>query len=922
MIPVLLSYLSVVSACTFIALGLHAYKQNPKAILNRLFVCLCLSLATWAFSYSFVYSASTKEIAWQWYKVSSLGWCTFMSIGSHFLLKLSGKEMVKEWKLYPILYVPPIFFLYKVFFDTLLVEDLIQGPFGWVEVLSEDKTWILVFLGYTGSLLFFSFYILYNRGKTAELKIERKQAMLIVRAGFVSTCLGFSSNLVAPLLNITQLPALAPIFILIFAFGAYIAITKYKAMALDPIITEDKILSLIDDMVILLDRKLKIIKCNPQFLQIFGFEPNQVISHDVADIFPELKDHLKTDHLQEQTMELELQDYNGENIPVRVSIVKIYDQFNELARILLVIHDIRPIVNLRLEIQKHKETQRNLEELQRELEQKVEERTSKLMEVNKKLISEAQGREKLYQELIRKEENFRILSESFPDPVAILSSSGNIAYANQAFAQFLNTLPIEPAEALTTLKGACQDGGIGALQIGEMHLEVRSFSLPGEELANVFVIRDMTELIKSEKELRESQKKYQQILEEIREGYYETDLKGRFVFFNNSWLRILKLSTSELKGQSYKKIVMPEYVSKVFVEFNSVYNSKTPKDNVEIKIINGKGDIKDLEISICPITDSTGNVTGFRGIARDMTERKKQEALLKESEERFKILFNSIKYPIFLLEKGYIVDCNPATFSIFGGDRKSIIGKSPVELSPPTQPDGTPSVEAGILYMKRAWEGESLSFEWKHKRLDGSVFDAEVRLERVMLHGKVYLLAVIYDITDRKRFEEELKLISIKDELTGLFNRRGFKELGERLLKTASRLNKGVFLVFFDLNHLKYINDTFGHSAGDLALLKFAKILRENFRGDDVIARIGGDEFVVLAMETEPSFDLNSIEKRIQDSINAYNELNELPFKLSASIGIVRWGPESAISLETLLIEADRLMYEDKTKKKKGLFVG
>jgi|GEM_PF-843847 len=916
MIPLLFSYLSVASACTFIALGMHAYKQNPKAFLNRLFLTLSLSLATWAFPYSFVYSAPTKEIAWQWYKVSAIGWCTFMSIGSHFLLQLSGKQMGKGWKLYPILYGPPVFFLYKVFFDTLLVEDLIQGPFGWIEILSHNKTWPLIFLTYTGSLLFWSLYIVYKWGKTTEVKMERKQAMLLVKAGFIATCLGIISNLIAPLLNIRYLPALAPILLLIFAWGAYVAITKYKAMSLDPIITEDKILSLIGDMVILLDRKLRIIKCNPQFLVVFGFEQSEVILHDINEIFPEVTRYLTPENYQNGSVELELPSHNREMIPVKMSVVHIYDQFGELAGVVLVIQDIRALVNLRLEIERHKETQRNLQELQKELEQKVEERTSTLLEFNKKLIFEAQEKEKLYQELIKKEESFRMLLESFPDPVAILSSSGEIKYANQAFAQLLQTAEGSFSELLARIKDAYRSGAVAELQMGERQMELRSFSLLGEDVADVVVIRDVTELRKREIELRESQKKYAQILEEIREGYYETDLKGRFVFFNPSWLRTLKLSESELMGMSYKKIVVPEYVDKIFLEFNNVYKNKTPKDNVTVKVIDGKGYIKDLEISICPIIDYQGNITGFRGMARDMTQRKRQEAALKESEERFRILFNTLKYPIFLLDKGIIVDCNPATFWMFGGDRDSIIGKSPIELSPPFQPDGQSSKEKGYMYMKRAWEGESLSFEWQHMRLDGSLFETEVRLERVALPGKVYLLAVIYDITERKRFEEELKLISIKDELTGLYNRRGFKELGERLLMTAARQNKGVFLVFSDLNYLKHINDTYGHSAGDLALKELARILKERFRGDDVVARIGGDEFAVLAMEAEGILDPDSIERRLKDGISALNQLHRLPFEISASIGITKWGPESSVSLEILLVEADRLMYEDKAKKK------
>lgn len=113
------------------------------------------------------------------------------------------------------------------------------------------------------------------------------------------------------------------------------------------------------------------------------------------------------------------------------------------------------------------------------------------------------------------------------------------------------------------------------------------------------------------------------------------------------------------------------------------------------------------------------------------------------------------------------------------------------------------------------------------------------------------VIKISMDITGRKKTEEELYALSFRDELTGLYNRRGFITLARQQLKIASRMNKGMLLLFADFDELKRINDIFGHKAGDRALLGVSDILKGIFRESDIIARIGGDEFVVLAVETE-----------------------------------------------------------------------
>jgi diguanylate cyclase (GGDEF)-like protein len=199
--------------------------------------------------------------------------------------------------------------------------------------------------------------------------------------------------------------------------------------------------------------------------------------------------------------------------------------------------------------------------------------------------------------------------------------------------------------------------------------------------------------------------------------------------------------------------------------------------------------------------------------------------------------------------------------------------------------------------------GDAIIFTRKGKELpDLSVIEAFVNQASVALH--------------HRKAEEELRALSLVDELTGLYNRRGFLTLAEQQVKIANRAQRGLLLLFADLDRLKWINDTLGHAEGDRAIQEAAAIMKHCFRESDIVARLGGDEFAVLAVEAGDA-PPELFTTRLQQCLDAHNASASLRYALSLSVGVVTYDPNHPCPIDELLTRADALMYDQKRNKKR-----
>lgn len=189
---------------------------------------------------------------------------------------------------------------------------------------------------------------------------------------------------------------------------------------------------------------------------------------------------------------------------------------------------------------------------------------------------------------------------------------------------------------------------------------------------------------------------------------------------------------------------------------------------------------------------------------------------------------------------------------------------------------------------------------------------AQDYLVKGQLEGNLLLHAVRF-ANLRHALRNELEALSLRDPLTGLYNRRGFELLANQSLRLAKRNGQDSVLLLTDINDLKDINDTLGHTQGDLALQAAARAFITALRDSDIVARIGGDEFVALAVgATSPG--INSLLKRLREQLDLEDVKLDMPLPLSLSIGVAPFDPKAAPSLNELIDAADRDMYDKKQR--------
>jgi diguanylate cyclase (GGDEF)-like protein/PAS domain S-box-containing protein len=339
-------------------------------------------------------------------------------------------------------------------------------------------------------------------------------------------------------------------------------------------------------------------------------------------------------------------------------------------------------------------------------------------------------------------------------------------------------------------------------------------------------------------------------------------------------------------------------------EIVSVSVLRTPRGEIQayVCVLQDKTELKNKSEEVRYYSNIVGST---------IAQSQQSEQARQESENRYQLLINAVQdYAIIMLDPdGYVTSWNRGAERIKGYRADEIMGKHfslfyPLEDVRGGKPESL---------MKTALEkGQVRDTGWRIRK-DGSRFWADILLTAIWdTSGRLRGFAKITrDVTEQMR----LRTLSYRDELTGLYNRRGFFNLAEQVVQQARRDKQSPVVYLVDLDGLKPINDTYGHAEGDVALKRVANVLKRTFRQSDVVARIGGDEFAILTLEDADAKDdpLSRLHDHLKDEAKTSGE-NRYP--LSASCGSAHLEPFGPVRIEEALARADQMLYDEKRRKK------
>lgn len=296
-----------------------------------------------------------------------------------------------------------------------------------------------------------------------------------------------------------------------------------------------------------------------------------------------------------------------------------------------------------------------------------------------------------------------------------------------------------------------------------------------------------------------------------------------------------------------------------------------------------------------------------------LAERERAAESLRASESRNRHL---VEHSLGLIctqdLAGMLLSVNPAAARFLGYQLDEMVGRNLIEFIAPSHQHLFP------LYLKRI----------KEKSTDSGLLRILTKsgAERIWQYDNLryeeaghapYVLGHAQDVTEIKEAEEMMRNLSLTDELTGLYNQRGFLALAEQQLRTARRTGQACSILYADMDGLKQINDTHGHQEGSQAIQQLAEILKSSFRENDIVARLGGDEFAIFLTDTTPG-NIKIPLARLQKLLLKYNMRELHTYRLSLSVGAVCFDPLDGPSITDLLKKADQAMYENKKRKRQS----
>jgi len=437
--------------------------------------------------------------------------------------------------------------------------------------------------------------------------------------------------------------------------------------------------------------------------------------------------------------------------------------------------------------------------------------------------------------------------------------------------------------------------------------EVKELRRRVSEFEKVDIIRKQ-----AEKKSLEANSQYRTLFENAIDAILIIDQASeKIIDCNKKAADMSGYTVTELKTMTVTELYPSEEQNVISKIFGKVAESGSLSGISGVSLLRKDGMFVPVEINAA--AHEIGGENCICGMIRDITLRKKNEDMLRESEEKTRTMIDTSLDAIIMMDgNGNISYFNKAAEKMFGFRQKEVKGKKLHDLM--VSEDARKIYEQNLSKFEQSGQCRIIgkTLELNASKKDGTRFPVEISISSFHFQGKWHSVGAVRDITLRKEMEARLRESSRTDDLTGLFNRRGFMDLSSQQFKLAQRNKSGLYLLLLEVEDLRTVNEKYGHKSGDRMLQDTAKLLKSTFRESDIIARMGGDTFSVLII-TPPGPEIEkSITSHIEDNLRTYNNQKNRVDELSLSMGISRFDPAAPCSLDELLCHAEAMINKNR----------
>jgi diguanylate cyclase (GGDEF)-like protein/PAS domain S-box-containing protein len=473
-----------------------------------------------------------------------------------------------------------------------------------------------------------------------------------------------------------------------------------------------------------------------------------------------------------------------------------------------------------------------------------------------------------------------------------------------------------------------RESGYRGLQIYDIHLrhkdgsyrlfEVRAAAVDyNGEIASTGTLRDVTEQRRYVADLKEAERRYRELFENVPSGVFESALDGSIVSVNPTMAKMLKYDSADMLKQHVKNTI-DVYADPREREY-LVHLAKTQGGFNEhvTQLLDRNGDRRWVSASVRLIRNEQGEPSSFAGSLVDVDERQRMQQALLSSENKYRTLVEHSQVGVFILKELTLVYCNQTLSDMTGYREDEIIGKQILDFIAPED------LEATLARFNHLQMGGKIEREYDLSliRKDGQRLFIHTSIGEVMLDGERHRTGTMLDVTKQREAERKLRFHATHDALTGLPNRMYFTlQLADRIHSAIASENYDYAILFLDLDGFKWVNDSLGHNAGDRLLIEISRRLESQLRGLCTIARYGGDEFTLLPVGDCDEVQASKLARLVLRMFEQPFDVGGQVVFSKASIGVVV-GRDEYLTPDQLIRDADTAMYRAKAAGKSAFVI-